>query len=66
MYGDVMRLTLNIDHRLAMRLRRLAREQQLPVSCVVTALIADGVYREVGSDGKEIVLREEDRDSDGI
>jgi len=64
MYGDAMRLTLNIDNRLARRLRRLAREQQLPVSCVITALIADGVYREVGSDGNEIVLREEDSKSD--
>ena len=65
MYGDVMRLTLNIDNRLARRLRRLAREQQLPVSCVVTVLIADGVYREVDGNGKQTVLREEDSKSDG-
>ena len=64
--GDAMRLILNIDDRLARRLRRLAREQQLPVSCVVTALIADGVYREVeNGDGKETLLREADSNPDG-
>ena len=63
--GDAMRLILNIDNRLARRLRRLAREQQLPVSCVVTALIADSVYREVDGDGKQNLLREEDSKSDG-